>query len=644
MDSSYTVERGGGGSRSRNNTPNRQRSRPSSGNFSNNDNLIQTAIKTTAKRSSSTQPLFRTVTWILIVLCSSFLSFYGGVWTGLQASSSSTNNSNIGAPTSFNNINDHEIQRRVEKLAEQKVNEQLDTLCKQLPKDDLSNIYQRAEKVNERGSSLFTKSMSSYAKGLARVSKTDLMSEFDFGVPPNADSEGIDALILYNKHDSLPSNENIAKAVRYEDPTKPLPFLPAKTATENCDTMNVVLMANPGNTRQCFAIVGSQYQSYHIQRWMRRPDRQGSLNPSMPLKLTSRAWTASGRQEFFPPKEKHVKSHQKKLLTYLTEAPDIKVRLKSLLEKIHIKKTVVVLTCNHGQSELLMNFACSAHSRGFDLKNVLVFPTDLETKELAEGVGLTTFYEEKLMASIPKKAANVYGDSTFTSVMFAKVLCVQLVNELGYNLLFQDADIVWYKNPLDYFHDKSIPQFDLYFQDDGSRQERYAPYSANSGFYYVRSNSRTQHLFRQLIYSSDLIDAWNSHQQVLIALLGEHSSVFGLSIKIYEKETEEFPGGLQYHRKKDIMKKIMSGESKAYIFHMSWTNNKDNKLKFFQQMGEWYLNEQCIGKQAQDVAHGSLVSDCCSAEPLITCHYKDKPSKIPCRDSPNIDAKGRSFW
>jgi len=116
MDSSYTVERGGGGSRSRNNTPNRQRSRPSSGNFSNNDNLIQTAIKTTAKRSSSTQPLFRTVTWILIVLCSSFLSFYGGVWTGLQASSSSTNNSNIGAPTSFNNINDHEIQRRVEKL------------------------------------------------------------------------------------------------------------------------------------------------------------------------------------------------------------------------------------------------------------------------------------------------------------------------------------------------------------------------------------------------------------------------------------------------------------------------------------------------------------------------------------------------
>ena len=54
----------------------------------------------------------------------------------------------------------------------------------------------------------------------------------------------------------------------------------------------------------------------------------------------------------------------------------------------------MVLTCNHGQSELLMNFVCSAHARGFDLKNVLVFPTDLETNQLAEGMGLATFYEE----------------------------------------------------------------------------------------------------------------------------------------------------------------------------------------------------------------------------------------------------------
>lgn len=33
-------------------------------------------------------------------------------------------------------------------------------------------------------------------------------------------------------------------------------------------------------------------------------------------------------------------------------------------------------------------------------------------------------------------------------------------------------------------------------------------------------------------------------------------------------EMEEFPGGVQYHRKNEEMKKIMSGQSNAIIFHM----------------------------------------------------------------------------
>ena len=46
-----------------------------------------------------------------------------------------------------------------------------------------------------------------------------------------------------------------------------------------------------------------------------------------------------------------------------------------------------------GQSELLMNFVCSATARNLDLSAVLVFATDEETKELAEGLGLTAFFD-----------------------------------------------------------------------------------------------------------------------------------------------------------------------------------------------------------------------------------------------------------
>ena len=41
-----------------------------------------------------------------------------------------------------------------------------------------------------------------------------------------------------------------------------------------------------------------------------------------------------------------------------------------------------------------MNFVCAARARGLDLSPVLVFATDEETKELAEGLGLTSFYDE----------------------------------------------------------------------------------------------------------------------------------------------------------------------------------------------------------------------------------------------------------
>ena len=56
-------------------------------------------------------------------------------------------------------------------------------------------------------------------------------------------------------------------------------------------------------------------------------------------------------------------------------------------------RTVIVMVCNMGQSMLLMNFACAAKARNLDLRQVLVFATDVGTKELAESLGLTAFYD-----------------------------------------------------------------------------------------------------------------------------------------------------------------------------------------------------------------------------------------------------------
>ena len=67
---------------------------------------------------------------------------------------------------------------------------------------------------------------------------------------------------------------------------------------------------------------------------------------------------------------------------------------------------------------------------------------------------------------------------------------------LSFGLVFLHAItmlVVWFKDPLEYFHDDSTEDanFDVYFQDDGNHALYYAPYSANTGFYYVRKISIT---------------------------------------------------------------------------------------------------------------------------------------------------------
>jgi hypothetical protein len=146
---------------------------------------------------------------------------------------------------------------------------------------------------------------------------------------------------------------------------------------------------------------------------------------------------------------------------------------------------------------------------------------------------------------------------------------------------------------------------------------------------------------------ADLIISTDSHQQALIATMNEHVSLFGLQVKVFSRDTDEFPGGYQYHMVSGkYMRKLFAGDVDPYIFHMSWTKNKDNKLLFLRQMGEWYVNDQCVHKEVKDVdiGDGTFLETCCSAEALISCHYRDKASKIPCKDSPNIDKGKPSFW
>jgi hypothetical protein len=245
---------------------------------------------------------------------------------------------------------------------------------------------------------------------------------------------------------------------------------------------------------------------------------------------------------------------------------------------------------------------------------------------------------------MPKEAARQYADPKFTKMMMAKVYCVQMMAMLPVDFLFQDVDLVWFKDPLTFFHNTTHPwhHFDIYFQDDGNHALFYAPYSANTGFYYVRHNDRTQYFFNSMLLSGDLILGTHSHQIALIALLNEHASMYGLKTKILSRDDDDFPGGHHFHNRKPWMREFFQGIHTPYIFHMSWTSSKVNKRKFFEQMGQWFLDDKCPGKSLAQI--GGDANSCCLAEPAFKCHFRDKASLYACKDSEPIDKGRASFW
>lgn len=318
-----------------------------------------------------------------------------------------------------------------------------------------------------------------YVQSVAVTPKANLTSALDLGVPldPSTKRGSTHALILYMKADGVAPRGRVASV---DDAT---------AALEPCDTVNVLLTDHSGQRRQCLAVVPN-YESFHLQHWMRVDETRRRSRPDAPLRLVGRGLKgANGRDEFAPPSTGNAQKAVETLRRYFDSLDAVLAELKVILRRIaDPNNTVIVMVCNFGQSELLMNFLCQARARALDVSNLIVFATDRETHDAVTAMGVTAYHDTRNFGDLPLEAAHRYGDRYFTAMMLAKVVCVQLVASLGYSFLFQDVDLVWYRNPLEHF--TNLPDddadFDVYFQDDGGHSLRYAPYR----YVYQRSEEK----------------------------------------------------------------------------------------------------------------------------------------------------------
>ena len=305
---------------------------------------------------------------------------------------------------------------------------------------------------------------------------------------------------------------------------------------QECASTNQHLVANKPDA--CFAVayVSSINHTYHVARVDQNINHYG-VSISNPDKSQIDKYSKEfqlnehNKGRFFPtgffrkvPKERGRERTKDKLGVFLLNFKEIVQQFDAKFEKHGIKPgdDVVVMVVNEGEIDLFLNFACSCKLHHLSLNNVLIFSGSPEIVSFIEATGAMALYHEGY-AAVSKKASVDYLDRVFVDMMWYKAFSIYLPLRKRVNVLFQDVDLVWFRNPMPYFHDwleqnkarsdMSGSHVDVFFSDDGQRSMRYTPFYANSGFYYMFASERSEYFAWSIMIAMDAIQVRNEEDK-----------------------------------------------------------------------------------------------------------------------------------
>lgn len=182
-----------------------------------------------------------------------------------------------------------------------------------------------------------------------------------------------------------------------------------------------------------------------------------------------------------------------------TEAPafGLPLTMRSVIERVIVNNTIILSALNYGYRGIMMNWVCNMRHLG--ITNFVIAALDADLYKFAYTRSLPTYLEntifDGLNSSIISDAS--YGSDSFKQLTKMKSRVVVRLLKEGYNVVWTDSDIIYFKNPL---ADMWSYNADLAIQTNAPDNE---PMNGrrrlNSGFYLARSNEATIQAFEDII-------------------------------------------------------------------------------------------------------------------------------------------------
>jgi hypothetical protein len=352
------------------------------------------------------------------------------------------------------------------------------------------------------------------------------------------------------------------------------PVWPEERPVDSCNEIFITRTGQRVSTpNKCVALVsvskGSNSQYYQTNRF-------GTSGIGTSGAITDKYMNDYGRKKF------SYKIEEELLKPFLKERESLRKEFLKLtggaFDSNGKRKLVLIMVTNDGHLDLLLNFMCSIKAANIKLDETVVYVGQKETIPIIESMGAHAIFNAAL-GKMPKDAAKAYADLTFSRFMWLKVTSVYLAATAGFDVLFQDVDLVWMKDPKTLL--RSIHE-DMSFMDDGARGLNFAPFYANSGFYFMKYNERTVYLQEKMLKSMIEISYSHSHQSTLMKHALEAHHLMGLQVRLLDQEA--FPSGEMYHHRKPFIYSMTNYSHFPYLFHMCWTASRIDKVLYISRL------------------------------------------------------------
>ena len=312
--------------------------------------------------------------------------------------------------------------------------------------------------------------------------------------------------------------------------------------------------------------------------------------------------------------------------------------IKAKLANNAINNTLVMVPVNLAHMVWVDNLLCSLAQTSLDPKKIVFWALDAEVQTLLERRGFTTYHDPSFYSVATNE--NLYDDtSNFKRMMAERPKFFIDLLSTGFDLLFLDADTIFFRDPLTI----RDPTVDIVFSSDSREffnKPGKDPFKDNwrkgsrippvcNGLFWMKSNPNTIKiwqdmltvfesgprlaLYRFFVFKDDqrgMDVLLNDGRAKLVEplpggitadmLVGRASTHADLAVRLLD-QTEVVSGHLLRNRKalyEQNLKELKAGGGQQLAIHFNWDPVDQTKESGAKEMGLWQLTD--TGKCTHD--------------------------------------------